>query len=574
MRGAAAREPDAAPRGGAHLRGRLQDREAAQGGRSGLALRGRAGLDQQAAGAQADAPGAGRQAHVAPALRARGQDRGPHPERPRGGEHRLGRRHRLGHALAGDGAARGSGSRRLQRSRRSTSPRPRCSRSSPSSATPSGRCAPARRIIHRDLKPENTLPPAPRGGAPACPSWSRCSTSASPASLAESPTVSGSTPTGLGTPMWMAPEQTVPGGPVGPGTDVWPLGLLAFRLLTGYLFWKAPYEGGASVMMLMAEAFFMHPLPTASARAEHYKCKDRLPPGFDAWFARCVARPMEHRYADAAETPSAPSSPCSSTFGEEAAPPSRTLALVVGRPQTPDRVGRSGRPSPADAEPDGLSSLPLPEPRSSERPGERRRRHQAHRPRESHLGGRARARPGGPAVGARVRLGHAASSLAAGSGGRSGDDRRRATASHRTRNVMISAGLAGRAHRRRHLRAFQRGRARGPAARMPRSPPAAPIAAAASPRRAPPPPARWRRRRSPRAEPRNRRVRPAWRRALLRGVGSRRDAGDGGPPCSAAVQAGGRQVPHQRRLLRPHLPQVGLAGANAALRDPYGDDEK
>jgi hypothetical protein len=45
----------------------------------------------------------------------------------------------------------------------------------------------------------------------------------------------------------------------------------------------------------------MHPLPTASERAEHYKCKDRLPPGFDAWFARCVSRPMEPRFADAAE---------------------------------------------------------------------------------------------------------------------------------------------------------------------------------------------------------------------------------------------------------------------------------
>ena len=66
-------------------------------------------------------------------------------------------------------------------------------------------------------------------------------------------------------------------GPVAPSTDVWPLGLLAFRLLTGYLFWKAPYDPGASVMMLMAEAF-MHPMPTASARALHYKCPERIIP--------------------------------------------------------------------------------------------------------------------------------------------------------------------------------------------------------------------------------------------------------------------------------------------------------
>src|SRR5260221_7596787 len=32
---------------------------------------------------------------------------------------------------------------------------------------------------------------------------------------------------------WMAPEQTQPGASVGPLTDVWALGLIAFRVLTG-----------------------------------------------------------------------------------------------------------------------------------------------------------------------------------------------------------------------------------------------------------------------------------------------------------------------------------------------------
>ena len=153
-------------------------------------------------------------------------------------------------------------------------------------------------IVHRDLKPENIFLATPRRRGVSF--VVKVLDFGIARVVAESQTQSGQTTTGLGTPMWMAPEQTMPGGPVAPSTDVWPLGLLAFRLLTGYLFWKTPYEPGGSVMMLMAEAF-MHPMPTASERAAHYKCPERIPPGFDAWFGKCLSRAMEQRYANAAE---------------------------------------------------------------------------------------------------------------------------------------------------------------------------------------------------------------------------------------------------------------------------------
>jgi serine/threonine protein kinase len=192
-------------------------------------------------------------------------------------------------------------------------------------------------IVHRDLKPENIfLATARRRGVPF---MVKVLDFGIARILAESTTLSGSTTTGLGTPMWMAPEQTIPGGPVSPSTDVWPLGLLAFRLLTGYLFWKAPYDPGASVMMLMAEAF-MHPLPSASARAEYYKCADRLPPGFDVWFARCVARPMEERFADAAEAFAA-LDPILTAVREDLPPVSRASGAALdegGAPKPPSSV--------------------------------------------------------------------------------------------------------------------------------------------------------------------------------------------------------------------------------------------
>ncbi len=209
-------------------------------------------------------------------------------------------------------------------------------------------------IVHRDLKPENIfLATARRRGVPF---MVKLLDFGIARILAESQTVSGATSSGIGTPMWMAPEQTIPGGPVSPATDVWPLGLIAFRLLTGYLFWKAPYDPGASVMMLMAEAF-MHPLPSASDRADHYKCKDRLPAGFDAWFAKCVARPMEERFRDASEAFGA-LEPLLVTFGDEAPAPAPSRASYASN---------AGIKVPA---PSLGASEPLPTPPASEEPSE------------------------------------------------------------------------------------------------------------------------------------------------------------------------------------------------------------
>jgi hypothetical protein len=48
----------------------------------------------------------------------------------------------------------------------------------------------------------------------------------------------------------------------------------------------------------MREVLF-EPIPLASIRAHELGCADKLPPGFDAWFAKCVVREREARFPSA-----------------------------------------------------------------------------------------------------------------------------------------------------------------------------------------------------------------------------------------------------------------------------------
>jgi protein-disulfide isomerase/serine/threonine protein kinase len=99
---------------------------------------------------------------------------------------------------------------------------------------------------------------------------------------------------------WMAPEQLEPSAPMGPPTDVWALGLCAFFLLTGKSFWRSANQLSPAEDAIRKEVA-QDPIPSATARAREYACETRLPPEFDAWFARCVARAPGARFRDARE---------------------------------------------------------------------------------------------------------------------------------------------------------------------------------------------------------------------------------------------------------------------------------
>lgn len=191
-------------------------------------------------------------------------------------------------------------------------------------------------IVHRDLKPANIFVARPqRAGMP----FMVKILDFGIAKIVEG-SRSGATQTEtVGSPMWMAPEQLDARRP-SPRTDVWALGLIAFWALTGKYYWHAAHKTEANVQAMFVEQLFK-PIEPASARAEAYGVGGALPPGFDAWFARCTVREEASRFADADEAfaalvqalgavdPAASSAECSALL------PDRELAPSTSAPVLP-----------------------------------------------------------------------------------------------------------------------------------------------------------------------------------------------------------------------------------------------
>jgi eukaryotic-like serine/threonine-protein kinase len=139
-------------------------------------------------------------------------------------------------------------------------------------------------IVHRDLKPENLFLTQREDGSPLVKilDFGVAKVAAESSAL----TTSGSI---LGTPRYMAPEQTDSrGAPVTHRADLYALGLIAFKLLTGRMYWR-----DGSLAQLLAQ-ILADPMPPASERGA------ALGPPFDAWFERACCREPERRFASAA----------------------------------------------------------------------------------------------------------------------------------------------------------------------------------------------------------------------------------------------------------------------------------
>ncbi|MBL8717718.1 MAG: serine/threonine protein kinase [Myxococcales bacterium] len=144
----------------------------------------------------------------------------------------------------------------------------------------------AKGIIHRDLKPENIFVVRNEETGP----------TVKVLDFGIAKIVQGTTREGTdetGTPLYMAPEQTSKGQEIGPATDIWALGIVAYECLVGTPYWRA-----GSIAEFYRELLF-EPLPPATRRAKEDGVE--LPSEFDAWFAKCCAREPAERFAAASE---------------------------------------------------------------------------------------------------------------------------------------------------------------------------------------------------------------------------------------------------------------------------------
>lgn len=174
-------------------------------------------------------------------------------------------------------------------------------------------------VIHRDLKPENLLLVS-RGRAHPLVKILDFGIAKLMSDGSSEHTCLGMI---IGTPRYMAPEQAM-GGPIDARTDLYALGVIAYRLATGRL----PYEG--DVITLLA-AHRDHPLVPPS------RLDSRVPEAWSTVICRALAKSPGDRFGSAAEL---------RTALERALVPAQPAHSVhPGGPFAPPRAGHPAEPA-------------------------------------------------------------------------------------------------------------------------------------------------------------------------------------------------------------------------------------
>jgi eukaryotic-like serine/threonine-protein kinase len=145
-------------------------------------------------------------------------------------------------------------------------------------------------IVHRDLKPENLFLSAREDSPPRIKVLDF-----GIAKIVAEGAATGSTTQSIGTPLYMSPEQYNPSAKLSGASDIYALGMIAYTLLVGVTYWSKESRDGN--IFAMAAAAIHGPPEPASVRAAAKGV--RLPPAFDAWFARATAAHPASRFPTA-----------------------------------------------------------------------------------------------------------------------------------------------------------------------------------------------------------------------------------------------------------------------------------
>jgi Protein kinase domain/HEAT repeats len=132
-----------------------------------------------------------------------------------------------------------------------------------------------RGVIHRDLKPANVM--MNERGEPVIMDFGLARRADGGARITQEGSV-------MGTPAYMAPEQVA--GDIeamGPGTDIYSLGVILYEMLTGTL----PFQG--SLATVLSRVLHEEPAPLTTHRPE-------LDPTLDSLCRRALAKQPDHRY--------------------------------------------------------------------------------------------------------------------------------------------------------------------------------------------------------------------------------------------------------------------------------------
>ncbi|PRQ01248.1 protein kinase domain-containing protein [Enhygromyxa salina] len=167
-------------------------------------------------------------------------------------------------------------------------------------------------IIHRDLKPENMFLHEPEPG--------RMLVKLMDFGISKFTEDPGGGRTGanvvMGTPEYMSPEQAAGAANVDARTDIWAMGVMLYRALTG----TEPFKGNTMAALLLSLSMEDH------APIENFV--PQLPAGLIAVVDRCLAKDPQYRYATAQEL-------------FNALAPFQQLVAEGERPQAPVRTGNT-----------------------------------------------------------------------------------------------------------------------------------------------------------------------------------------------------------------------------------------